>query len=164
MRYTQLLQGGSACTLVQFRTIRKGNTTEDSIYDDVLSELDRIGHSNPVHFELATYKSFADMVLDEYRLHPTVLSAAFFARLFEICLCVVFFRLKMFRKTMFDSEKYARSMRSHTDYRKFDDMLRMVIDCTDEQAQFIERMLEERKSRGQLRNTSISVHVDDMSR
>ena len=127
-----------------------GNATERIIYDEVLSELDRIGHCNPVHVELATYKSLLEMMLDECRFHRVFWSTAFFARFFEMCLCVLFFRLKIFRKIMFDSENYAQSMRSHTDYRKFDDMLRMVIDCTDEQADFIESMLEERKSGGQL--------------
>lgn len=126
------------------------NTSDNTIYDDVLSELDRIGHSNPVHVELATYKCLFEMVRDECRFHRSFSSKDFLARCFEIFLCVLFFRLKIFTNAMFDTGKYAQSMRSHTDYRKFDDMLRMVVDCTDEQADFIESMLEERKARGQL--------------
>ena len=126
------------------------NSTENAIYDDVLSELDRIGHCNPVHVELATYKSLFEMVRDECRFNSSFSSTEFLARCFEIFLCVLFFRLKIFTNAMFDTGKYAISMRSHTDYRKFDDMLRMVVDCTDEQTDFIENMLEERKARGQL--------------
>jgi hypothetical protein len=36
-----------------------------------------------------------------------------------------------------------QAIRTHADHRKFDDMIRMVIDCTDRQADAIEEALKE---------------------
>jgi len=41
-------------------------------------------------------------------------------------------------------------MRGHADYRKFDDMLRMVIDCSAEESKRIHGFLEEMHCRGEL--------------
>ena len=41
-------------------------------------------------------------------------------------------------------------MRTHADYRKFDDVLRMVLDCSEIQTQEIEQYLESKYQEGQL--------------
>jgi len=47
-----------------------------------------------------------------------------------------------------DVPEYKKDMIVNSDYRKFDDTLRMVIDCTDEQAQEIEVYLEAMQDEG----------------
>lgn len=48
----------------------------------------------------------------------------------------------------FDGRAYARALPSHSDYRKFADSLRMVIDCTAREADAIEQLLTFAKAGG----------------
>lgn len=48
----------------------------------------------------------------------------------------------------FNGQSYRRALPSHSDYRKFADSLRMVIDCTDREANGIESILREAKAAG----------------
>jgi hypothetical protein len=48
----------------------------------------------------------------------------------------------------FDGRAYRRSLPAHSDYRKFADSLRMVIDCTTREADGIERVLALARERG----------------
>lgn len=50
----------------------------------------------------------------------------------------------------YDAPRYREELRANTDYRKYDDMLRMVLDVTDEQAAAIERYLEAEYRKGDL--------------
>lgn len=45
---------------------------------------------------------------------------------------------------------YKRSIPAHSDYRKFDDMLRMVLDCRPEEVAALERHLEALRKKGLL--------------
>ena len=47
--------------------------------------------------------------------------------------------------------RYRDELRDNTDYRRFDDTLRILIDCETEQADAIEDMLESRARQGNLR-------------
>jgi hypothetical protein len=47
-----------------------------------------------------------------------------------------------------DSGHYMQHMRYHSDYRKFDDTLRLVLDCSEEQAAGLEAVLEAARSAG----------------
>ena len=48
----------------------------------------------------------------------------------------------------FEGEAYLRSLPSHSDYRKFADALRMVVDCTSREADGIESILRDSKAAG----------------
>ena len=50
----------------------------------------------------------------------------------------------------FDPKTYAESMSNHSDFRKFDDMLRMVVDCSADQAASIRTFLEELRVQGEI--------------
>jgi hypothetical protein len=50
----------------------------------------------------------------------------------------------------FKAAHYRQALRAHSDHRKFDDTLRMVLDCSDAQAEAIRTYLEERRVRGEL--------------
>jgi hypothetical protein len=62
-------------------------------------------------------------------------------RFFEIIMAVLIFKLGM-NPIGFDKDKYAQAMKSHSDFRKFDDILRMVIDCTADEVHKITQFLE----------------------
>lgn len=53
-------------------------------------------------------------------------------------------------KGWFTAERYVQDLSANTDFQKFDDMIRMVRDCSKEQKDSILRYLEERRRDGQL--------------
>ena len=61
---------------------------------------------------------------------------------------------------VFDPKHYAGAMAAHSDYRKFDDMLRMILDCTTEQVQAIQAFLEELRGSGEI---CYGMHIADAS-
>jgi len=50
----------------------------------------------------------------------------------------------------FDGKKYLQELVANSDVRKFDEMLRMVLDSTDAQHQALEKVLNERYQKGQI--------------
>jgi len=50
----------------------------------------------------------------------------------------------------FQPQRYREELRQNSDYRRFDDMLRLLIDCSPAQAEQIERWLHRRAERGEL--------------
>ena len=99
----------------------------------------------PVHTSNMTYRSLARLLSDEGRLHRHWLSGAFMARAAEILLSVLAFKFGI--HWGFDAKKYADSIDTHADFRKFDDILRMVVDCTKDQAARIRELLERLRTR-----------------
>ena len=119
-----------------------------STYGSVLQLIEAIINekNNPVNIgsEFNSYKTAANTLRDESRMHESLWCMAFFKRLLEILLCVVIFRWKRWHHYLFlDAPSYMEDMRTHADYRKFDDMIRMVVDCTEEQADAMEELLRD---------------------
>jgi hypothetical protein len=50
----------------------------------------------------------------------------------------------------FNARRYVEELRANTDFRKFDDMLRMVLDCSAAEAAEIEAYLEAQRTKGRL--------------
>lgn len=126
----------------------------NDVYANVLAKLAEVfggslDAANPVEPERMRYKSFLRIARDERRQMPTWSLRALYARLFSIVVSVLFFA---FRKKLggYDPEPYRAAMKTHADYRKFDDMLRMVVDCTSEQKTRIREALDDMASRGLL--------------
>ncbi len=51
----------------------------------------------------------------------------------------------------YNGRRYRVELRSNTDYRRFDDTLRILLDCSTDQAAAIEAMLQDRAGRGELK-------------
>lgn len=134
-------------------TILVSSKKGQEVYANFLKELNKtlpqgLEGSNPVAVEKATYKSFFGLVREERKLHPKF-SKAFVFRVLEIAFAVLVFKYKL-PGIGFDSKAYANSMKTHSDYRKFDDMLRMVIDCSEAQSDQITNYLENNYKQGDL--------------
>jgi hypothetical protein len=130
----------------------RGADGSSAVYDEVLKRLDAIlnGDSvsaNPVHLSTMEYKSIWENLRSEARLHSELFSASFAKRAAEIVASVLLFKWKV-PLASFDARKYAESMSAHSDFRKFDDILRMVVDCSVEQAAAIRAFLEELRAKG----------------
>ncbi|NNE90576.1 MAG: DUF3095 domain-containing protein [Verrucomicrobiales bacterium] len=134
-------------------------------FDEILSY--SLVDSNPVNPDLMSYDSFREIVKREIRFHSKF-SLAWVLRYLEILAAVVIFRYRV-PPVLFSPTRYARAMRTHSDYIKLADSLQMVIDCTVEQKDRIISVLESAKERGDLQyglfesNHSImTCYVDDL--
>lgn len=123
-------------------------------YRAVLKSLDELlggdtSLGNPVHLPAMSYRSLPQLLRDESRYHGSRLSPAFLLRAAEIVLAVLVFG-RGWRVPGLGADAYSASMRSHADFRKFDDVLRMVVDCTAEQSRRIRDMFEAMRRRGEI--------------
>lgn len=134
------------------------------IYHDILDKLEelyegKLEDANPVNFEKMSYKSFYKCFKNEKRLHTSIWSKAFFKRIANIYISVLMFKIGLPKKT-FDPAPYVSSMSTHSDYRKFDDMLRMTIDCSPKQIDLITEYLEALFQKGKV---FYGIHTSDSS-
>jgi hypothetical protein len=124
------------------------------IFDKVLKRLDVIfdgdlGSANPVHPSTMKYQSVWENLRSERRYYHGLFSFSFLARALEIVAAVVVFKWKV-PPLVVDPKEYADSMSGHSDFRKFDDILRMVVDCSPRQAASIRTFLEELHAAGEI--------------
>ncbi len=123
------------------------------VYNAFLSELNRLfdgelEKANPVNIAGMSYKPLRAILADERRYHSSRFSLGYLKRVIEILATVAIFK-HGFPALFFNRKRYAESMRVHADHRKFDDMLRMVIDCSEEQQAAIEACLDAAYKRGE---------------
>lgn len=145
----------------------------DSVYRNLLERLNSIfdgdlDGANPVNVADAKYRTAAECYRDEKRYHSSRWSLSFFSRSIEILLATAVFRLGV-RPFIFDPKHYADSMRTHSDYRKFDDMLRMIVDCTEAQGKQIRELFETLRQKGAIyygihesSNALMTCYVEDL--
>ncbi|UCE64489.1 MAG: DUF3095 domain-containing protein [Nitrospirota bacterium] len=124
------------------------------VYRDFLAELNRIfagniDEANPVNVGLMRYKTVNECVRDEKRYHSSRPTVSYFKRLFEIVAAVLIFKFHI-PPLFFNPLHYKKSMRFHSDFRKFDDMLRMIIDGSPEQAAAIQQYLKQAHDKGEI--------------
>ncbi len=144
------------------------------VYAGIVKELDvlldgQLEAANPVNTHLSTYQSLRQCIRQEHRLHSSPWSIRYWLRMVEIVCCILVFRFKI-PPFVFKPQRYVDSMRVHADYRKFDDMLRMVIDVSAEQSTAIAKLLEKQYAAGELyyglhrsESSLITCFVDDIS-
>jgi hypothetical protein len=115
-------------------------------YIKVLTQLDEIfsGNidlANPVNLGVMSYKSVRQCIQEERMLYSSIFSLKLALRVLEILLSVAIFKYKI-PPMFFNPKEYAKSMTTHSDFRKFDDALRMVLDCTHDQIEQLRKYLE----------------------
>jgi hypothetical protein len=118
---------------------------ESHVLEDILAKLGGIFGGDfelarPVDQQVMKYKSLWQVFKTEAGYEYSWLSGTAFKRLFEVVLSIWAFRLRL--PAPFDAKGYEAQIPSHSDYRKFDDMLRMVLDCSPVQIQKIESYLQ----------------------
>jgi Protein of unknown function (DUF3095) len=142
-------------------------SNERRIYQEVLDQLSQIidldeqnaanNTSNPVNMDLAHYKTAGQMLKEEKRMHTDTNktcggggNVAWWTRKKDILMCHVLFYWQILQKSVLDVPAYTNSMRVHADHRKFDDMIRMVVDCSKEQVGQITSVLDELHRQGKI--------------
>ena len=119
-----------------------------SVYQEVLMKIRdilncSIEEANPISLADKKYKNLWPAIKDESRYHDNLLSIKFFNRLVDIFLAVLIFRYKVNPLFfLFDADKYKKSIKQHSDYRKFDDTLRLIVDCKKEDYESLKQELE----------------------
>jgi hypothetical protein len=104
------------------------------IFPEGLEEL------NPARTPGGKYRSILECLKNEIRYQPSCWSLSFLKRLIEIIPAFFVFNLRL---PIPSTKNYVKATSAHTDFRKFDDMLRMVIDCSEDQLHQVRNFLQD---------------------
>lgn len=123
-------------------------------YRSVLKEMRNIyrgnlEQANPVHVERMTYATISEVWSRERRQLRAGFSFSLLSHMYKLMVNFIFLRWRV-GKRFFDYDHYIRSLKSHADHRKFDDMLRMVIDCSAKEFEQVESLLQRMHDEGRL--------------
>lgn len=135
----------------------KSKTEDDiSLYSSVVDKINSLtdGSYNPVKKKQMKYKSFFKGLREDTKMHSSIWSKDYLNRVIQYLVCYVAFKLNY--SPFFEAKTYTDSIASHSDYRKFDDTLRMIIDCTLDQKNEIREYLTELKE-----NIYFGIHESD---
>lgn len=124
--------------------IVEARNESNSTYDEILKKIDTlfpegIETLNPASTEVGKYKSIFSCLREEARFQKSVFSVNYLKRLFEIIPAYLIFQYKIPIPHILN---YTKAMSTHSDFRKFDSTLRMVIDCSSEKVLEIQRYLD----------------------
>jgi hypothetical protein len=96
-----------------------------------------------------SYRAWWAIARDEARNFESVASVAYLKKLLGITVSVLSLHYGL-KPGFYDPVAYAQSIPAHSDYRKFDDTLRMVVDCSPAQVGVMRVFLEELRQSGAL--------------
>lgn len=127
---------------------------QDVIYREFLKDLEHILGGNldsacPVHTEDLRYGNALALIRDERRLQSRAWSLSYLMRAVMILGASLLFTPGLERWVPW-ARKYRSSTALHSDYRKFDDMLRMVLDCRQDQHLALVDLLERSRAAGDI--------------
>ena len=123
-------------------------------YNDVMAGLDKVLElgleaSNPIQRPSMSYRSWWSIVKDEARQFPSAWSKAFANKLLGISVAVLSLRWGI-KPGFYDPVAYANSIPAHSDYRKFDDTLRLVVDCSPAEVEKMKAFLDGLRAEGRI--------------
>ena len=126
-------------------------------YKEVYNEIDQTlqfnKKYNPIKTKTMSYKNIKEMIQDEKKYNQKK-SLKYLFRILEIVMCyLLFFKLRKFLPKSL--KKYIKSMERYSDYRKLDDTLRMVIDCSLLEVKKITEILD------QFENIKYGMHLSE---
>lgn len=120
-----------------------------SVYDEFLQKLEEIlegdvERANPVRVESMKYRDTSEMLSHDKR-HQSSLSQLI-PRMIDTLGATVLFRWGLFKIIPF-LKNYIDQTAAHSDFRKFDDMLRMILDCRMDQIENIDKLCQEMREK-----------------
>lgn len=133
--------GKVLCILVLSREENQPET-----YRRVIRQMEEImrrsvDDANPVNYDMMSYKGMGELFSMESKYSNSWLHPKMIVRALEIVAAVLVFKHGILAKAL-KATRYGLSMRRHADHRKFDDMLRLVIDCTEEEVEQLKAYLQ----------------------
>ncbi|MAY41860.1 MULTISPECIES: DUF3095 family protein [unclassified Neptuniibacter] len=137
-------------------------TDDSNVLTSVVTELEvilggAIQHSNPISMEGASYHSFFSNVRRQVQVSGWRFNKQFIGEISELLITFLVFNLRLFRffSTLDD---YVKKLPQHCDFQKYDDTLRMVLDCSPQQYEQILRLLDAHVAQKQI---VYGVHCSD---
>jgi hypothetical protein len=126
---------------------------QESALREVIAFLERVfegqlDSANPAEGGRMVYKPLIQCVRDEMRYHGSIFSRAVLARFLEVLFCQLVFRFRLPLNPA--TEVYTKAVPAHSDFRKFDDMLRMILDSSAAQTKQIRAFLEDLRAQGKI--------------
>ncbi len=118
------------------------------VYQELISKFRlilgrEISETNPVLNNLTKYKSMSQALAEESMYHRSWFSKSFLARVIDVVLAVLIFKYRINPVPhAFDAKNYLGSVSRHSDFRKFDDTLRLIMDCSVDEMEGLKRILE----------------------
>ena len=130
----------------------EAKSDKQNTYRKILQKLDLIFPEgietlNPAITDLGRYKSITQCIRDEIRYQENMFSFSFFKRLIEIIPAFFVFN---FNIPIPGIKRYLSQIETHSDFRKFDNMLRMVIDCSQEKIDTLKIYLDSLFQNGEI--------------
>lgn len=123
----------------------------NDVYTGFLSALQKvvkrdIAEINPVRTAQCKYRSLSDLLATDQKMDSNFWSGLL--RKIDSFFASILFGMGIY-KWIPTLRNYVQKTAAHSDFRKFDDMLRMVIDCTEEEQKQIEELCRQyRKNMG----------------
>ena len=116
---------------------------QEAAYDQLLGAFaeifpDGLESLNPAQFTGNNYRTIAENIRSERRYHTSAFSLAFLKRVAVIVFGKAIVNMRLTSGVL----AYVADTPSHSDFRKFDETLRMVIDCTEEEIDRVHAVLE----------------------
>ncbi len=133
--------------IVSMLLVARGNN-ESLTYQKLITQIRSILNcsiedANPVSLKYGRYKSFRQALQDERRYDDSLWRGAFIKRLIDITIAVLIFKHRLNPLgRLFNDKRYTASIKDHSDYHKFDDTLRLIIDCRKAEYLQIQELLE----------------------
>ncbi len=142
--------------------IQPQDENDQTVLTQVIARIETIlggsfAAANPVSMNTASYRSFLDNLKRQLRVTDIGFNKVFFSTLYELFLTVPLFNLKGFRFIP-GVQNYVDQIPLHCDFKKYDDTLRMVLDCSPSEYRAIEDYLQSAQQAGQL---CFGIHVSD---
>jgi len=149
----QPIQSGKGRILTLLVQPRLFDTTQ--VFEKLLSEISKIvggslENANPVQVRSFRYGGFWSTMIREWKLVKRKRPKDLIKWLIEIVFCQWMFRFRLPASEGVDVEKYIRDIPAHSDYRKYDDALRLVLDCAPVEIDQIHACLKAAFDRGEI--------------
>nr|WP_320136399.1 DUF3095 family protein [uncultured Amphritea sp.] len=106
-------------------------------------------NANPVRMENARYYSVLANLKRQIKISKVGFNRQFIKDIFTILVAVPFFNLRLF-KLLPSAKRYIEHTPLHCDFKKFDDTLRMVLNCSASEHQAIDSYLRSQGLAGQV--------------
>ncbi len=135
-----------------FTLIIQSRKNELRIFEKVIKDLklifpDGLDSYNPADYQNGKYKSILENIKSEIRFYKNPFNLSFIKRILEIIPAFLIFNFKL---NIAGAQEYVRATKSHSDFIKFDNTLRMVIDCDEMKISQVKSLLSEMYQRREI--------------
>jgi hypothetical protein len=135
-----------------FTLIIQSRQDNQKIFEKIMKDFklifpDGFDSYNPAENKNGKYKSILENIKSEIRFYKNPFNLSFIQRILEIIPAFFIFNFKL---NIAGTQEYVKATKSHSDFIKFDNTLRMVIDCDESKISQLKSLLTEMHQRGDI--------------